>query len=327
MEAAVLHEAGGTPVHGARPDPADSDGDGRTLVRVSAAPVAPLDVLAASGTSYFGVPALPYVPGVAGVGRVVRSGTHPVGARVHVSTTAGTGAGDGTLAELVAVPDASCTVLPEGPPDDATVAALGMSAVAAWHALVVRGRLVAGERVLVLGAGGTVGQVAVQVARHVGAATVVGAARSAAGRERALALGADAAPDLDALDDLAAAGGGAYDLVLDPLGGAPATAAVGALAVGGRLVHLGSSAGPEVTVPSAVLRSRALEVLGHTNTHLGPEQVAHALLAVLAVPGVTVAHETSPLAEVGTAWRRQAGGTATARQVVLVGRGDLSRSG
>ena len=78
---------------------------GRSLVRVTAAPLVPLDLLCASGTSYFGPPAVPYVPGVQGVGMVEQSDSLEAGTRVWFATSAGMTPGDGSLAELVAVKD------------------------------------------------------------------------------------------------------------------------------------------------------------------------------------------------------------------------------
>jgi NADPH:quinone reductase-like Zn-dependent oxidoreductase len=191
-------------------------------VRVAAAPITPLDRLCATGTSYFGAPAAPYVPGVQGVG------TATDGRLVWFATSAGTAPGDGSMREAVVVPERDVVALPDGA-DPVLLAALGLSAVAAWRALTATGRLAAGETVLVLGAGGVVGQAGVQLARLAGAGRVVAAARSAEARERALALGADAvvalAPD-DGPGPLAArladAAGGPVDLVLDPLYGVPA---------------------------------------------------------------------------------------------------------
>ena len=128
------------------------------------------------------------------------------------------------------------------------MAALGLSAIAAYMALTWRGELAPGETVVVLGAGGVVGQAAVQLARLYGAARVVAAARSHDGQQRALAAGADAVVALDT-DDVAelaarlgAAVDGPVDLVLDPLYGVPAAAAAKCLRPGGRLVNLGGSA-------------------------------------------------------------------------------------
>src|SRR3954468_4388867 len=121
-------------------------GLGEVLVRVTAAAVAPLDLLCATGTSYFGPPPLPYVPGVQGVGVVVRGDGPPPGSRVWFSTDAGMRPGDGSLAEAAVVPSDRLVPLPSQVPD-ADVAALGLSAVAAWMALTWRGQLRPGDRV------------------------------------------------------------------------------------------------------------------------------------------------------------------------------------
>ena len=153
-------------------------------------------------------------------------------------------------------------------------------------ALTWRGELAAGETVVVLGAGGVVGQAAVQLARLYGAARVVAAARSHEGQQRALAAGADAVVALDT-DDVAelaarlgAAVDGPVDLVLDPLYGVPAAAAARCLRPGGRLVNLGGSASEHAPLDSSTIRSRSLRVLGYTNNELTREQKAAAMTAV-----------------------------------------------
>lgn len=324
MRAAVIHGAGQAPLPGEHPDPVLA-GD-RTLVAVTAAPISPLDVLAASGTSYFGAPAVPYVPGVQGVGRVVRADSS-TGPRVFFTTTAGTAPGDGALAAACAPRSDTLVELPEGV-DDAVVASLGLSAVAAWHSMVVRAGLVPGERVLVLGAG-AVGQVGIGLASALGAGAVVAAARSTGSQERARACGATAVAGLGSSDPAVltaafrdALGDGGADVVIDGLGGAPATAAARVLAPGGRMVHLGSNAGASFEIDSALLRSRSASVLGHTNAALRPDQVERALREVLvhAADGrISVTHDVVALDDVGEAWRRQADGTARARQVVTPG--------
>jgi NADPH:quinone reductase-like Zn-dependent oxidoreductase len=312
MRAAVLQSPGSPPVFGTRPDP--EAGEGRTLVRVTAAPVVPLDQLCASGTSYFGRPATPYVPGVQGVGVVESSDAHPVGTRVFFATSAGMAPGDGSLAEMCAVADADVVPIRADVPD-AVVASLGLSAVAAWMSLTWRGRLQAGEGVLVLGAGGAVGQVAVGAARVIGASRVVAVARSAASQDRARRAGADeVVPSTDDVDELTArlreACGGSVDLVVDPVFGTAATAAARVLAPFGRLVNLGGASGDEAAFSSSVLRGRSAEILGYTNNALSAEQRAQALTAVLqhAERGVlAVDHRVLPLEEAEQAW------TATAR--------------
>jgi NADPH:quinone reductase-like Zn-dependent oxidoreductase len=295
---------------------------GTTLVRMTAASIVPLDQLIASGVSYFGRPATPYVPGTQGVGVVTQSATWPHGARVFVVTTAGIVPGNGTLAELCAVPDEAVVPLPDGV-SDSDAAALGMSAVAAWMALTDRAHLRPGERVVVLGAGGTVGQVAVAAAKLLGAARVVAVCRSAAAAERARSAGADEVveldPDVDRLTDLLREAVGAADVVVDPVFGVAATAASRVLAPFGRLVNLGGMAGDTAAFSSAVLRSRTAAVLGYTNALLTADQRRAALDAVFAHAAagrLTVAHEVRPLAEVAAAWARQAAGEASGRLVL-----------
>ncbi len=313
MRAVELHTCGEPPRVVDRPSP--SAGDGEVLVRLTAAPVTPLDVLCASGTSYFGRPATPYVPGVQGVGTAD-------GRPVWFPRPAGMAPGDGSMAEVVAVAATDLVPLPDV--DPAAMAALGLSAVAAFMALTWRGDLQPGEAVLVLGAGGVVGQAAVQLARLHGAARVVAAARSEAGRQRAREAGADhvVALDTDDVGTLAErmAAGGDVDLVLDPLFGVPAAAAARALRPGGRLVHLGSSAGDTCPLDSATLRSRSLRLLGYTNNELTPEQKADAVTTVArhaAAGHLAVDHEVVPLAAASAGWTRQAAGEAAGR-VVLV---------
>src|SRR5918995_7400895 len=132
MRAAVLTEPGQAPTWAEHPQPTPAAG--QTLVAVTAAPIVPLDQLCASGTSYFGRPATPYVPGTQGVGVVARSDALPAGTRVFFATAAGIVPGDGSLAQRCQVPDDA--VVPLDPDvSDPAAAALGMSAVAAWMAL------------------------------------------------------------------------------------------------------------------------------------------------------------------------------------------------
>ncbi|MEV1332146.1 zinc-binding dehydrogenase [Micromonospora costi] len=319
IRAALLTSCGAPPVLGERPPPVP--GDGEVLVTVEAVPITPLDLLCASGTSYFGTPATPYVPGVQGVGRLADGGA------VWFGTSAGMRSGvDGGMAAAVAVPADDVVALPAGVPLT-LMAALGLSAVAAHAALTVAGGLVPGERVVVLGAGGVVGQAAVQLARLGGARRVVAVARSAAARARAEELGADAAVPLLPDDDVATladrlrrATDGPVDLVLDPVFGTPAAAALRVLRPGGRLVNLGSSAGATAPVESAVLRSGSLRMVGYTNNALSTRERAASIAAVAghaAAGRLTADYEVVPFADVADAWSRQATG-ATRGRVVLV---------
>jgi NADPH:quinone reductase-like Zn-dependent oxidoreductase len=319
VRAAVLTAPGQPPVCGEHPDPVA--GPGETLVRVTAAPIVPLDLLCASGTSYFGVPAVPYVPGVQGVGTVQRSGLLEPGTRVWFAASAGMAPGDGGLAELCAVPDDDVVPLTAAVADD-DVAALGLSAVAAWMSLTWRARMQAGERVVVLGAGGAVGQVAIGAARLLGAERVVAVCRPGDAAERARRAGAHAvvplSDDVDALTAaLAEALGGTAHVVIDPVFGVAASAASRVLGPGGRLVNLGGASGDLAELSSSVLRSRYVDVLGYTNNALTPRQRADALAAVVeqtARGALAVDHAVVPLAEVARGWERTAAG---GRRVVV----------
>lgn len=323
MRAATITAHGCAPQVLEHPDPTPAEGE--LLVAVTAAPITPLDVLCATGTSYFGAPALPYVPGVQGVGVVREGPADLLGRRVWFPTTAGMTAGDGGLATLAVAHSEQVVVIDADLPDT-TVAALGLSAVAAWEVLDRAAGLRAGERVLVLGAGGVVGQVAVQAARLLGAQRVVAAARSEQARARALDCGADAVVDLRAGEDavslaarLRAACDGAADVVVDPLAGVPGTAGVLALADGGRLVNLGSTAGSGLEVDSASLRSRAASVIGYTNNRLSTarrREVLTTVLAHAAAGRLEVTHDVVGLDEAPGAWAEVAAARAPRRVVV-----------
>jgi NADPH:quinone reductase-like Zn-dependent oxidoreductase len=323
MRAALLRAYGGTIELGERPDPEPQPGE--TLVRVSAAPIVPLDLLCASGTSYFGQQPLPYVPGVQGVGVVESSPDLPAGQRVWFATSAGMAPVDGSLAEWCAVRGSDLIPIAADVPD-ATAAALGTSGIAAWMALSWRARLRAGECVMVLGASGVVGQVALAVARHLGAGRVVAVCRSEAAAQRAIGVGADDVVVLRADEEradlagrLTAAAGGSVDVVIDPVFGEPAAAAAMALGSGGRLVNIGGAAHDRAEFSSATLRGRSIDILGYTNNAISAEQRAHALTQVLTLAArgeVSVEHRTYPLVDCAQAWA--SAGSSGFRVVVAI---------
>jgi NADPH2:quinone reductase len=168
--------------------------------------------------------------------------------------------------------------------------------------------------VLVLGASGVVGQIAVQAAKLLGAGRVVAAGRDPESLERARTLGADGLVRLTGDGDLAAqlreaSGGGGFDVVLDPLWGEPAVAALGAMAPFGRLVALGQSAGAEATIPSALVRSTPVDIVGYTNYTAGEERkaAAYGAMAEHAAAGrIAVEIERFGLDDVPAVWERQA---------------------
>jgi NADPH2:quinone reductase len=207
--------------------------------------------------------------------------------------------------------------------DDATAAALGVAGLAGWMPVLDRGALSPGETVVVLGASGVVGQVAVQAARHGGAARVVAVARSAAGRERALALGADLAVATgeglaEALREACPDGA---DLVVDALWGASAVAALGALRHGGRLVQVGNAEAPEATLVPGPLRGRRADIRGFSvlvEEHAALRRWYADLAAAAAGGEVAMEIEAVPFEEAPAAWARQGRGTGGVKLVVEV---------
>jgi NADPH2:quinone reductase len=301
MRAAVLHELGADPVVGEFEEP--QDGEGALVVDVLAAGLNPIDLRRASGVLAGAAPPVPSVVGSEGIGRTAD------GRRVYFS---GCVAPWGSLAERALIePDA--IEVPDGI-EDAHAVCYGIAGTAAYGALTRRGRLQEGERVLVLGASGVVGLIAVQLARLLGARTVVAAARSAAGLERARERGADATVTLDRggtelTEAITDAAGGQVDLVIDPLWGEPAAAALEALAPEGRLVMLGQSAGDTATFSPVSLRFRELSILGYTNFRSSPEHRREALTRMwewAAQGDLRADHESLPLDQAPEAWHRQA---------------------
>jgi len=309
MKAAVLRELG-VPDYDEFAEPR-ADG-GNAVVEVRAAGLNPVDVSIAAGRFYAGVPPLPSVAGREGV--CVLDGE-----RVYFDAPV---APYGSMAERALIDPGSTYRLPDAL-DDGLALALGIAGLAAWLALDWRAQLEPGEHVLVLGASGVLGQIAVQAAKHLGAARVVAAARSAEGLERAQALGADAVVRLGEPSELAAAlreaAAGRIDVVVDPLFGEPFAAAVEAASFRARLVALGSSAGVTSTLSSAAVRGKMLDILGHSNVFAPPDvkRAAYLRMAELAARGeLLVDVEHIPLADVRHAWERIA--ASAHRKLVLV---------
>jgi NADPH:quinone reductase-like Zn-dependent oxidoreductase len=309
MRAAVLHEYG-VPRAGEFQEPVP--GPGEAVVEVLAAGVNPVDISISAGRFYGGRPALPCVAGREGVG-LLR------GTRVYFDAPR---APFGSMAERALIDPDSAYPIPDSV-DDGVAVALGISGLAAWLALGWRAQLERGEHVLVLGASGVVGQIAVQVAKQLGAGRVVAAARSVQALTRCRALGADACVGLNAAENLpgalSEAAEGRIDVVVDPLFGEPFAAAVRAASFKARLVQLGTAAGAQATLPSSDIRGKMLVIMGHSNFGAPPDvrRAAYARLLEAAGRGdLALDVEALPLERVGEAWARVQAGAH--RKIVLL---------
>jgi NADPH2:quinone reductase len=283
-----------------------------TLVAVIAAPLNPLDLSIASGTFHSARHESPYVPGSECVGVVLESERYSPGSLVYGECHPSP-AIPGALATQVLIGNEDLLPLPTGL-DPALAAAVGNSGTAAYMPLVEQARLARGETVLVLGATGAVGQLAVQVAHRGGAARVIGVGRDHAALRRLLGLGADAVVELHAeegIEQLTArllAAGGPVDIVFDGLFGAPLEAALRVCAQRARVVNVGNPAGATAQVPAGLLRGKQLTLSGFAGVHT-PLREKHSALtwlwSALARGELQIEVRTFPLEDVAAAWRAQ----------------------
>ena len=301
-----------TPGVGEFEDPPEQPGC--AIVDVSAAALHHLDLHKASGSFYTGPPPLPSVVGTDGVGRL-QDGT-----RVYFDESVSP---YGSMAERTLVPSEKLLPVADGVEDE-VAAALGNTGLAGWLALEWRARLQPGETVLVLGALGAVGAVAVQAARLLGAGRVVAADRPDRRLAAALHRGADAVVEIDGRDDLAdrikEAAPAGVDVTIDMLWGPPALAAMSAAARFARHVEVGNMASPDMALPAPLIRSASLDVRGFSVAHppLDVKRDAYLRLTGHAADGdIAIDVDPRPLDDVARAWERQREATGGPK-IVLV---------
>lgn len=249
MRAAIIGELGSEPAQGDFPPPQAAPGT--SIVRVIAAGLQPTDIMRSKGM--FNPPATPYVIGGEGVGLL------PDGRRIYFGHSV---AGYGSACEMTAVPDEEIWPLPDDVSAEQAIA-LAISGTGALIPLQEAG-IEAGETVLVLGATGPLGQIALQVARLLGAGRVIGAARSVDALSQLVDRGiADAVVQLGGDDDDGALrAAGPFDVVLDCVFGGPAQSALRAMAPGGRMMSIGVGAGMHLTVSLAELVNKSVHGVG-----------------------------------------------------------------
>ena len=249
------------------PDP----GPGEVLVDMEYAGVNPVDRYTALGRVAPEGP-LPRTLGVEGVGTLD-------GRRVVLHGHGLAGQRDGLWARSAVVPAEAAVAVPEGV-EPLAAAAMGVAGVTAWRTVTELGRVVAADRVLVLGASGGVGSMIVSLVRSVGA-TVWGQTEREGKAAWIRAHGADHVVVADADGLTRAAADLAPTVVFDPLGDGFTGAAIELLEPHGRLVTFGTSAGTEGTVPLQVLYRKGLTVLGYGGLIEPAEALARGIAAAL----------------------------------------------
>ena len=314
MNAAVVRAFDAPPSYSTFPDPVAQDGE--HLVTVTAAGLHQIVKSLASGAHYGSTGELPFIPGVDGVGRLAD------GRRIYFG---GSRAPYGTMAEIALAPAWMTVPLPDGL-DDATAAGIANPAMSSLVALTARAGFVAGESVLILGATGVAGQLAIQVARQLGAKRIVGAGRNVdalcdAGLDEVIALNQ---PEDDLRKAFIAEAVAGIDVVIDYLWSRPTELLLEALAKGfkatathrTRLVEVGASAGPNITLPAAILRSIDLTILGSGFGAASIDRIFAAvseLFALAASGALKLDVDPVPLSDVEAAWTRADKG----RRIVL----------
>jgi NADPH:quinone reductase-like Zn-dependent oxidoreductase len=310
MKAALVHASGEMPVYADFAAPIAAAGENR--VRVTASAISHLARSRASGRHYSSRGSVPFVAGIDGVGRLED------GRRVFFAMPR---APYGALAQETVVRAEHCLDVPDGL-DDVTAAAIASPGLSSWAALTERARLQRGETVLINGATGISGRLAVQIARHLGAGRVIATGRNA---DALAAVGANTTIVLTAEGDaletrckaVFAAG---VDVVVDYLWGesaacllvAAAKAAPEAVPI--RFVPVGAASGADITLPSAVLRASSLVLMGSGIGSIPLERLLAAISGVLAAAGsagLRIATRTVPLSVVGEAWREDEAGLRT----------------
>jgi NADPH2:quinone reductase len=314
MKAAVVHSATEPPLYETFADPTPQ-GD-EVMVRVLAAGLHPLVRMIASGKHYTSTRTYPLIPGVDGIGEL------PDGRRVYFGFLRPP---YGTFAEQAVVLPPICLNLPDGL-DPVLAAGITNPGMSSYAALSVRGQFQSGESVLVLGATGSAGQLAIQIARALGARRVVAAGRNTQVLGQ---LPVDATLRLDQPEFADALRSELtthrVDVVLDYVWGTTAETALTVLSskeahIGARrvrFVQIGETGGAVIRLPAAVLRSTAIELLGSGLGSVAPTQLNACIGQVLRLAGegaLRLPVEKVPLSQVETAWQKAGEG----RRVVFV---------
>jgi NADPH2:quinone reductase len=301
MNAAVVHSFDAPPRYTSFEDPVPTGKE--QLITVGAAGLHRIVKALASGKHYGSTAKPPFIPGLDGVGRLQD------GSRVYFG---GSRSPYGSFAERTVANFAF--PLPDGL-DDATAAGMANPGMSSWSALKLRAQMVVGESVLILGATGVAGRLAIQIARRLGAKRVVACGRNIAGLAE---LGADAVISLNQERDVLvdAFRKEPCDIVLDYLWGAPAEALIAAISQKGlqrisprvRFLQVGSMAGADISLPAEALRSSGLELIGSGFGSVSIDRILQSVVDFLTEASkkpFQFSVKAVPLRDVETAWNSE----------------------
>lgn len=304
MKAAVVKGAGQSPVYEDfdRPEALT----GHHLIDVAASALSRVTRSKASGSHYSSSGTFPFVAGIDGTGCLED------GQRVYFFAPH---APFGALAERSLVPEANCIPLPDAL-DDVTAAAIAIPGMSSWAALTERARFVRGDTVLVNGATGASGRLAVQIAKYLGAGRIIATGRNPASLESLKFAGADITISLEQDESSLSRAFELHfrqgvDVVLDYLWGPSArllliaAARASAEAYPVRFVQIGAISGADILLPGAVLRAAAVTLVGSGIGSVTLPRLLHAVREVLNafVPaGLQIATEAVPLADLNLHW-------------------------
>lgn len=292
-----LSDWGGTPALVTEPVPAR--GPGETVVAIRAATLAHLDLTVASGA--FGVrPGLPHLPGVEGSGVVLQSDSLPAGTAVLVR---GAGVGltrDGCWTDVAVVPDRALSAVPLGM--DLDTAATWFQPATTADVALASAELTPGDQVIVTGASGAVGSIAVQLAAARGAEVVAIVGR-AAKREHVPAAAGRVIDLTDAAATAELVGARAASALIDTVGGADLVDRLGWVRPGGRAVLIGYTAGPalQLNLANWLLQDVALLPVNMMRRGREAQERAAALAPAFVSGEVTVATTAYAMTNVGAA--------------------------